>query len=198
MAYLPSVLENQRFKEFQTNMAVGYRLQCMIHSVDTAVLQSQEYGAFIRAFPNHVQHIILNADYNVTEHNFTSAAIQQAKLAQIDPSIYCQPYSSLCPKLDVVDLKLGTNVKAGKPLMEVHIEPEPTRFVDMPMVDEDQQKKITELNVHVSQEDIQSRVNVKAGDPLISFLGTGSMLPSKYRNGLFSLEFPLFYCRSLF
>ena len=187
--HLNALLKEDRILAFHEHATEwSQRLHTVVHMVDRSVFGGAAYQDFIRRFPPQAKHIILSQGYNADVLQFHSAAFQQAKFALVDPSVYRLPYVD---KTDAPLPRTSDTVIMGKPLMEIHIEPRPGKMVDPYDALPSLQAQLQEYATLLGKDMIPIR---NASSPLsnervhVAFTGTGSMLPSKYRNvsGIFA------------
>lgn len=163
---------------------------CVIYSLGTKTLMNSPifHEWITKACEETTQHIILSADiYSMPQTHFRDSLIHQIRLNLANPNLVADPLHINCDnKLPEFTRK----VHLGLPLMKFNLEP--TRGLDRSSVP-------TPLNIEAAkhQQAQQFAALLKASStenneppltdspkakPVVTFLGTGSMMPSKYRN----------------
>jgi ribonuclease Z len=166
------------------------RMLIIIHMTPQSLIELTEYSEWMSKFKKDVQHLFINEQCQ-KEIIFTSWTLNQHRINNIHPRLFPIPYSSI----HEVPSKLQHqfNITIASSLMEYHVLPVNIRGYNkkclIKKIEENDiwegipialQAKIQQKNKEICQEsEIVSR------DPNaveVVFLGTGSAVPSKYRN----------------
>eukprot|EP00002_Diphylleia_rotans_P015167 TRINITY_DN2937_c0_g1_i6.p1 TRINITY_DN2937_c0_g1~~TRINITY_DN2937_c0_g1_i6.p1 ORF type:complete len:637 (+),score=123.14 TRINITY_DN2937_c0_g1_i6:386-2296(+) len=190
---LDATLQSSKLKEACNSP----HLVAVVHNVHTHVLESKQYKDWLESFAEKVQHIVANPDCCSHRLVFTSAATFVKKLNYIDDDLFPSLYSSDAP-LELSSLELPSQCMAAKSLMKIVLHP-PTQIgmdlsqiVTEPSADEirteidslsqaDFPAKLSEYKARSREREIEVKKSFP-DDFTLLFLGTGSAIPSKYRN----------------
>ncbi|TPX31232.1 hypothetical protein SmJEL517_g05361 [Synchytrium microbalum] len=175
----------QQFKNVKTSPVT-----CIIHILGDGVLENVQYREWIRSFGNQTQHIIMSEKHNPQTVIFRAVGRIQQQLNYIDKEIFPVQYTNDASIVDLQkDLKLPKNSCLAKPLLTIQFAPtfkldesacrgpldiEPPAVTLQPhlaKVYRDRNALVDSLP-HENEDDAVQIIP----------LGTGSALPSKYRN----------------
>lgn len=147
---------------------------------DEELLFNEEYNSFVQQFGTKVEHILLAKNTNRDYPQFTAASNQQTNLHRIDkelfPIMYHQSKKDFKEKIESVRKKARFNFECGNLLLRYDVTPK--SFLNH------EEAKPAEAKFRLYSGDRKAEMisqNPRA-DCRVLFLGTGSMLPSKYRN----------------
>lgn len=188
--YLPSLFNTHgdSFLPLQQTPSV----ECIVHQLGSGVLKHPEYQAWMLRFGPLTKHIVLDADSCDQRLVFTSAALLQYHLHSIQPSIFPVPWHDGNEEEKVaLQKELNERIILAEPLMMYHLVPNarldvsaciPRTFdAKQPVIIEERDTRRIKLDPIDQQE--MTPPACSRPDPLqVCFLGTGSALPSKYRN----------------
>ncbi|KAG8859531.1 hypothetical protein FRB96_004415 [Tulasnella sp. 330] len=206
-SYIDNIVTSQDFNPVRYGSDVT--IHAIVHRVGEGVIEDERYKKWMSSFAPEVHHLVAGEEYSPNSVSFTSAATAQLGLAGLDSEIFRIPHHSLSPIKDVPsDLPLRTTVLAHD--VEIKMSP-PSAPQLLISVGEDTFQPALLLtqngggHPHSSGKDMDSpftdiyskaRAVVEAvasqrplivetgagADVTITTLGTGSAIPSKYRN----------------
>ncbi|KAG9202354.1 hypothetical protein G6514_004328 [Epicoccum nigrum] len=179
-------------------------IEAFIWSLGPDVAANPILTEFVNRF-GHVKHIISSADVSPNRISFDSVAAQTTKLAQIDPIRYQVPHYDLTslPQRQLLEtdqlqkiFDLPKNAIVADrgvtatlmPKFDLKLETKQAPFHPEPVQEETSPEvlnlaKIAQRAVQDAQKDFEPwRALLDHPDTEITTLGTGSALPSKYRN----------------
>jgi hypothetical protein len=200
--YLDSLVEQPRWGDYQGN-GNKFPVVSVLHMTPASVIASERYKAWMNKFDDKVEHIIVNRDNCPILAPFKSAATNQLRLHRLHSEIFPKPFVQSEPSIPLTTVTgLPARTRMAEPLLKMHIAPVAQQGIDSTEVvgplqsyesvfEEMTQVKAyepflrhyaelqTELLSHKERNDEMS-----VDDPFaVTFLGTGSAMPSKYRNG---------------
>ncbi|KAJ2782194.1 hypothetical protein GGI15_002992 [Coemansia interrupta] len=196
-AYINSLTSNPKFAPFieasgQSDPKLRERLLLVIHSLGPGVAQDEQYRAWASQFPSHVRHMVSAPEYVPDENPFQRHLRVHAAMTAIDPATYVMPQSSKTPDLPVKSFIGSDNVIVPSSLMTFDFEPKPQ--LDCSKVQpalgpeemlEQVQAKMQEEQPSAANGSTDSAVTVTNGtsdELIVCPIGTGSSIPSIYRN----------------
>ncbi|KAI3607358.1 3 trna processing endoribonuclease [Moniliophthora roreri] len=192
----------KKFRSSDEEDLKEYAVRAVYHILGDGVLEDARYREFMRGFWENTQHIVSSREHSPDPVTFTSAAYNQLRLSELDPEIFRVPSYNLTPKKElsaVTDLpknvhlmvaNLQTSMRpAGPPIPD---EEAATFDLFHPVVTSpagieysaDTQQCFDEAKKQVAraQSEMDHKSIPKGADVRIITLGTGSAIPSKYRN----------------
>ncbi|KAG7445158.1 uncharacterized protein BT62DRAFT_951536 [Guyanagaster necrorhizus] len=208
VSHIPSLIASftdspfyAKFRSHSTEDMADYKIRTVFHICGKGVLEDERYTAFMNAFDPDCHHVISSREHCPDPVTFTSAAFQQLRLQSLDPEIFAVPKFSLQPAKDI---KAIPNMPERCHLMSssttIHLRP-PTELIQedtvqdldlfhpavasptliaLPPITKD---KYAEAQAAVKAiESDENRTTCKGADIGVHPLGTGSAVPSKYRN----------------
>lgn len=209
-AHIPSLLsafDNSPFyAKFRSTLPEDLRtyvVRSVFHICGDGVLEDERYIAFMNGFAPSVHHVVASREHSPDPVTFTSAAFNQFRLNQLDSEMFPLPKFSLSPKKDIStipNLPPTTCLMPSNLLIQMRPPAPPVQEtfaedVDLfhPAVSSQnpslrtlptltlqrfaEGKKITEDHLN------SGSVNIPNGaDVGVIPLGTGSAIPTKYRN----------------
>ncbi|XP_074599765.1 ribonuclease Z [Brevipalpus obovatus] len=159
----------------------------IIHFTPPEVVISAQYQDWIRKFPSTVDHLGVNK-WNPSLVNFS---ILNLKTSKIDDKIFCLPHQSQEPDARSKEL----NILPCETSLLYHLHPDNKKGIDKSIFEEGlkdyNDDQLDELLVDLDEFDSSIKeykekiAQLPACDhpyPAVAFLGTGSAIPSKYRN----------------
>ncbi|KAK0202420.1 beta-lactamase-like protein [Desarmillaria ectypa] len=190
-----------KFRSHRPEDMADYKIRTVFHICGEGVLEDERYTAFMNGFDPQCHHVIASREHCPDPVTFTSAAFQQLRLQSLDPEIFSVPKFSLQPAKDI---KAIPNMPERCHLMTssstIHLRP-PTELIQedtvqdldffhpavssptpiaLPSITKD---KYAEAQAAVKAvESDANRSLCKGADIGVYPLGTGSAVPSKYRN----------------
>ncbi|RHZ49596.1 hypothetical protein Glove_519g75 [Diversispora epigaea] len=198
ISYINSIYASSEFVSYQSG---NKDLQpCVIvHMLGNGVLEDNRYQEWMKKFGPETEHVIINEQYCPQRIMFHSTATSQFKLSKIDEDQFRIPYYSNEPskQLNLVP-NIPKNTKFAAPLLIYQTEPSfKIDESNMPNIfnHNDQDSEIVsslekmEEYLNIATEVRQEVANISnfskdipGKDIIVTTLGTGSTLPSKYRN----------------
>ncbi|WVW79468.1 hypothetical protein I302_101437 [Kwoniella bestiolae CBS 10118] len=203
-----ALLDNNTFHKYQPSKAaesgVESRLvHLIVHRVPKSVWDSEEYKDWMKAFGECTQHLIADPVNHPDRTVFNSAAWNTLQLSLADPEIFVPPFVS-SPHPPSIDLPPNTSFLVEGSFCRMH-QPGAVTVVDTH--EKDLPFSITSSEAEVARETIRQDMpeyaiacdqahqailadprsthppTPKVGDDItVTTLGTGSAIPSKYRN----------------
>ncbi|KII91109.1 hypothetical protein PLICRDRAFT_37799 [Plicaturopsis crispa FD-325 SS-3] len=178
-----------------------YAVRAVFHICGAAVLEDERYKAFMRGFGPGVHHLVASRKHSADRMTFTSAALTQLRLNQLDAELFPVSKFSTAPRTDVADVSgLPENTSVMRAGMSVDIRPAKAPVMDADFTEKDLFHPATQSPVHSLLSDTTRRRfreaqtlvdefrgrNKKERSPgddvAIVPLGTASSVPTKYRN----------------
>eukprot|EP01113_Clastostelium_recurvatum_P042256 TRINITY_DN6835_c2_g2_i1.p1 TRINITY_DN6835_c2_g2~~TRINITY_DN6835_c2_g2_i1.p1 ORF type:complete len:664 (+),score=198.65 TRINITY_DN6835_c2_g2_i1:98-1993(+) len=172
----------------------------IVHITAAAVVQSSTYQAWMQSFGSETRHVVINAQMCAHNYIFNSATEHQIKLSELHRDVFprplCTPHPQVglpeaitpfsCAAQNLMKLVLAPSASAGIDLSEAllmqaatteaSLDPQAISqyFGTIPGLFSEMDKFRAWKEGHVYDQTARS--------PSVTFLGTGSALPSKYRN----------------
>jgi ribonuclease BN (tRNA processing enzyme) len=194
--HIPSLIHQ---KSFQNPKVLRYTKNIIHILGDPAILKNSSYQSWMKQFSEDCNHIIVSSNYCSEHINFLSNSYMQYKLHQVDSQAFPLLYFSNEIKESLKsNTDLPKNIISACNNLQVHIEPkehldyskvkENFNFQSIPIKITDKLKNNAE-SIHYLKSNIDHwrqehpfSTFSEATDIEIVTLGTGSALPSKYRN----------------
>lgn len=187
-SYLGNLITNEEFNPYMNGGSFYEDVDCILHMTNDEIFNSEVYSNFVKCFNKKAQHIVISRKLCQQEVVFRASAYNHMKLHYIDPIIFPKPYFNYTPEsLISNDLYGSLKVCTASSLMIYHLLPKNIHGID-------RSNCIQPLNFDDIQNDMKN-------DPVINellsnlpkyeheddhfdllFLGTGSAIPSQYRN----------------
>jgi len=194
--HIPSLINQERFKDPE----IRQRTKNIIHILgDPGILKNEQYKAWMNGFADDCKHVIASRNY-CTEHiNFLSNAYMQYKLNIVDPVSFPLLYFNNEVKETLTnDPQLPKHIVAACNNLQIHIEPKeqldysrckenfnlnniPEKIVDK-LKNNAEAIQSVKFNIDQWRQKHPLSTYPTATDIEVVTLGTGSALPSKYRN----------------
>ncbi|RUS30018.1 hypothetical protein BC938DRAFT_479946 [Jimgerdemannia flammicorona] len=166
------------------------------------VIEDEKYREWMKKFGGETQHIVGSEDYCAQSILFTSHAIAQLKLSRLDDRIFPIPqYNNIPLKLLESLPNLPRNTTPLSNLLQFQLEPSPVlshpeqqslfdhhnpKSKAVEILEELHEYKALAIDVRAEVAKIAATVAQRekrpGDDVVITTLGTGSAIPSKYRN----------------
>ncbi|KAK8843961.1 hypothetical protein IAR55_006753 [Kwoniella newhampshirensis] len=208
-ATMPSLLANRTLEEYQELQSqpegrIARHVHMIVHRVPKTVWQKPEYQAWMTSFGNRTQHLIADPDNSPDHTVFNSAAWNTLQLSLLDSEIFTPPYIASSTPEPSSPLPPNTNFLVQGSYCRMH-PPSPASI--LPHHEKDVPFLVIAAEGDVARETILSdmpeyaqacnaaqaavRADPRSGTPpasqagddiVVTTLGTGSAIPSKYRN----------------
>ncbi|KIY46216.1 hypothetical protein FISHEDRAFT_48033 [Fistulina hepatica ATCC 64428] len=189
----------RRFRSDDEADKKEYNVHVVYHVLGRGVLDDPRYIAFMKGFSSGSQHVVYSPEYSPDPVTFTGAAFNQLRLNQLDSDIFTIPKYSLQGSRPLSDVpSLPANVCMMASHLTTQMRPPMPPQVDHrasdrfhPAVSSSEPLGLPPLTVDKFTEahrEIADCVERKAvrefpgSDVTIMPLGTGSAVPTKYRN----------------
>ncbi|KAG8954905.1 hypothetical protein FRC04_010389 [Tulasnella sp. 424] len=179
------------------------QLHAIIHRVGPGVMEDKRYREWMASFDPAVNHMIASERYSPNPITYSSSARMQLELSYLDNEIFRLPHHNdipVAPLSDLPDLPAKTTILTQDTELFMHprLDPTATKFVPPDEFKATLEAINSGTYVHpledvykTAREDADgSAPNYPSSQPngqdvTITTLGTGSAMPSKYRNGKF-------------
>ncbi|CAG8592768.1 5201_t:CDS:2 [Paraglomus brasilianum] len=192
--YIQSLINSQEFGPYQSGDE-NFRPRVIIHMVGNGVLEDERYQSWMREFGDETEHLITGETCNAQRIMFNSAALSQLKLSKIDSNHFRVPFYSNRPQKSLSDIS-NLPAKAREAEPKLIYQTEPVAQLDTSQIVSDfgpNQALLTDdalwkeyLKTVEIKNEIQSTkldlAQFPGNDVIVTTLGTGSALSSKYRN----------------
>lgn len=198
--YVNPVMNNVAFNELYADGEEDKsKVACIIHFLGNEVAENPIYGRWTQRFGKDTQHIILSKKHCKKSILYNGFTQHITKLNVLDEKIFKLPY------LETEEIKLideFQNYKIGSRLTTFHMEPK--QYLDESLesaekdfnpydeteykecfkdVDESYLEKSKLVKKRIENNDYRKHKDIKRADSLfVTTLGTGSAIPSRYRN----------------
>jgi ribonuclease Z len=173
-----------------------HALRVVFHLCGHDVFEHEQYKAFMKRFEDGVYHIVASRDHVPDPVTFTSAAFNQLRLNHLDSDIFPVPKYSLEAKktLNSTDLPSNTDCMRAHTMIDVRPPRPPLRDSEAeandlfhpavlsgepPSLSDAARIQFSEARARVDEASVP---DVIGKDVTVVTLGTGSAIPSKYRN----------------
>lgn len=187
--YIESLVNHQKFFQFfDQDSPMKERLLLVIHSLGHGVAQDVRYKEWMTRFPGHVQHMISAPEFVADDNMFQRHLRVQASMAAIDPRTYVLPQASKVPNQPLSQLTDSPNAVVPASLMVYEIEPQPR--LDTSLVRKldtadglfaEAKSNIKGVVASTTENDEVDNTD-RANELVVCPIGTGSSVPSIYRN----------------
>ncbi|OCF42970.1 hypothetical protein I317_03191 [Kwoniella heveanensis CBS 569] len=203
-----ALLESPAFAKYQHSDIEGrgeglHRAHLIVHKVTSSVWRSEEYQSWMAAFGDRTQHLIAETEEYPDRTVFNSAAWNTLQLSLLDPQVFSPPFVT-APHLPSTSLPPNTSLLTEGSYCRMHppadVTTLPHHEKDVPFLythsdAEEARAKIRQdmpeyaQAVDAAREAVSSDPRTtgsstpRPGDDItVTTLGTGSAIPSKYRN----------------
>ncbi|KAF8075182.1 hypothetical protein FPV67DRAFT_1476334 [Lyophyllum atratum] len=175
-----------------------YSVRSVFHLCGQGVLEDERYIAFMNGFAPHVHHLIASREHLPDPVTFTSAAFNQLRMNQLDPEIFPLPKFSLFAKKSlesIPNLPATARLLTSSQLLNMRTPAPPVlenthdsfhtaiSCGKAPTLPSKTAEKFADAKKNVEEHIASGKLHVPQGaDVKVIPLGTGSAVPSKYRN----------------
>ncbi|KAG6877546.1 hypothetical protein C0993_006239 [Termitomyces sp. T159_Od127] len=187
-----------KFRSHRPEDLQDHAVRSVFHLLGKDVLEEPRYIEFMDGFSPNTHHVISSREHSPDPVTFTSAAFSQLRMNRLDSDMFPIPHYSLSPKRDlnsipnlpknssILSAGLEVNMRNSNPPTSRELDDSFHKTVtsDKPIV----LSQGTSMLFAKAKEDIEAHVSsgklrVPPGsDVKVISLGTGSALPTKYRN----------------
>ncbi|ORZ12300.1 beta-lactamase-like protein [Absidia repens] len=199
-AYIDSLINSPEFLPYQSEAAAP---KVIIHLIGDKVLDDIKYRQWMNKFSPETEHIIGSEAVCAQTSLFRSHALSQYKLSNLDPRIfkvpeYCnipqvilEKYGDLPPKVSPLMNKSSYQFKETRKSNSVGIQLDETPPFDVHRPFDDPKMLAFNENVEIHRaideakhaaNQVNEDKSLAGGNVEVVTLGTGSSIPSKYRN----------------
>lgn len=190
-SYIESLTSNPDIDEAASlrNSDITGEVSFVIHYCPNDVLQDERYISWMKRFPSDCKHIVMN--YSNSSVNFLALHRMQTQLNLLDPQIFPRLAEDLNADLENIDPQDDLSyMTRPKHLDRYRLKPSADFESSDFMIDRNQYRenafKLTDFNESLeSLHKLQEKMELDQGqseEPELIFFGTGSSMPSKYRN----------------
>ncbi|KAG6872909.1 hypothetical protein C0995_005315 [Termitomyces sp. Mi166 len=198
---LIAAFENPFYAKFHSHHPEDFKdhaVRSVFHLLGEGVLEDPRYIEFMSGFSTYTDHVISSREHSPDPVTFTSSAFSQLRMNQLDSDIFPIPYYSLTPKRDLKSIpNIPTNSIILSTGLEVNMRnanPPTVRGLndsfhktvtsDKPIVlPQETSKMFAKAKKDVEKHIASGKLYVPTGSNVkVIPLGTGSAIPSKYRN----------------
>ncbi|KAG0046168.1 hypothetical protein BGZ83_008642 [Gryganskiella cystojenkinii] len=202
--YIESLVESKAFEQFYSTTAEDgsstTAAACIVHFGDQTILSHPRYKTWMSRFGSETRHIIANQDYCAQPLIWRAQSYGCYKLSKLNKSIFPIPYYDNKPvaRLDSA-LKEGVKATVASGMLKFQIEPTTElqhdevqgyqSYTDDYTSMRDDKKQYMREYYSVAEQVIQEAEvelaklrDFPGKDVVLTSLGTGSSIPSKYRN----------------
>lgn len=200
-AHIPSLVKGFESGAFSKYWGKGpekkdHALRVVFHLCGNDVFEHDQYKAFMKGFEDDVHHIVASRDHVPDPITFTSAAFNQLRLNHLDSDIFPVPKYSLEAKKTFNSTDLPSNTDCMRAHTMIHMRPPrpPLRDPEAeandlfhpavlsgepPSLSDAARIHFSEARAYVEEATVLDAIGK---DVTVVTLGTGSAIPSKYRN----------------
>ncbi|KAG2355809.1 hypothetical protein BDR07DRAFT_1425171 [Suillus spraguei] len=188
--------ESGAFSKYWGKGPKDHALRVIFHLCGNDVFEDERYKAFMKMFEDNVHHIVASRDHVPDPITFTSAAFNQLRLNHLDSNIFPVPKYSLEAKktLQTTDLPSNTDYMRAHTVINIRPPRPPLRDSEAeandlfhpaalsgepPSLSDAAKTQFSEARARVDEATIP---DIIGKDVTVVTLGTGSAIPSKYRN----------------
>ncbi|KAI8060489.1 beta-lactamase-like protein [Gongronella butleri] len=195
--YIDQLVTSPSFQPYQNNANV----KLVVHLTSDEVLASASYRQWMNSFHKDTDHIISSTGYCAQSTMYRSHALSQYKLSKLDDEIFKVPhykntpdlsldqYDDLPPKVRPLQHKSmytlesrpgrASTLQAAPPVFDVARAAEDD---DMVAFDQNQEYQQAIAQARTDASHVHLTTDFAGHDVRVITLGTGSSVPSKYRN----------------
>ncbi|KAI8142237.1 beta-lactamase-like protein [Fennellomyces sp. T-0311] len=194
LAYVNNLITNDAFKQYQQTDIKDNQPSTVIHLIGQDVLEDKRYRDWMNLFNPKTEHIVSTNDVCAQSVLYRSHAHGQVKLSKLDDEIFPVPkYSNTAARSLTEYTDLPPKCIPLSNMLQYNLEPKPgvDRSPQRPEFDHEKASQQVEKNQEfmgavTKAREAASSVDINhafPGDNIkIITLGTGSSIPSKYRN----------------
>ncbi|KAG6839604.1 hypothetical protein C0991_000997 [Blastosporella zonata] len=202
--HIPALIasfEDPFYAKFRSHRPEDFQEQAVrsvFHLLGKDVLEDPRYISFMNGFSSNVHHVISSRAHMPDPVTFTSAAFAQLRMNQLDPNIFPIPHYSLKPKYDFKSipnfpensslLTAGQEFNmriGGPPALRDTIDSfhKTVASADPITLPQQTRNMFAKAKKDVEEHIAAGKLHVPVGSNVkVIPLGTGSAVPSKYRN----------------
>ncbi|KAK7437378.1 hypothetical protein VKT23_018623 [Stygiomarasmius scandens] len=204
--HIPSLAETfskspffSKFRSTRPEDLQEYVVRVIYHVCGDGVLEDERYLEFMQGFGPQVNHVVASREHCANPVTFTSSAFHQLRLSKLDSDMFVVPKLSLTPKKDIAaisNLPQNVTLMEANTISNMRLATAPVKqsfALDLdrfhpayinglelePAMQECFEKAKAEVAAFIES---NQRPEVAGSDVRIITLGTGSAVPSKYRN----------------
>ncbi|KAH9093307.1 hypothetical protein Ae201684P_008963 [Aphanomyces euteiches] len=189
---IDSLVEMPHFKRYQGKDGKdGVKMSLLVHLGNLDVLSHPRYTEWVKAFGPQAQHILVNHPACPMWTVFRSSVTLQAQLHHVFPSNFAATHHEVAPA-ETIDAKFG-NAVIGQSLLKYTLVPAAKQGfersqcfqpLDVKALQAETNSILADANIEVNSIETLARIETPsdAPDGRVTLLGTGSAIPSKYRN----------------
>ena len=180
------------------------RLGVMVHIGPASVLRSDEYVAWTRRFPADVTHLAVGEGFSPARCLFQGSERLQWRLSAVDANAFPPPLVSVSSAESTAASTTTLPFVSADVGVRFHLTPFKKMGVDVSdvpaLVSPDEELRAARELIGASSSSLPTTTTTTTpkNDAAVLFLGTGSAIPSKYRNVSGMLLFPPASSTSLF
>ncbi|KAH9822189.1 beta-lactamase-like protein [Melampsora americana] len=179
-------------------LAQGAKLTAIFHFVGGDVLLDERYVAWLTGFSSHTKHYLSSPSHSPDLFSFEPSVLLQLKLSLVSPTLFPIPYRNSNPKKPPVHLPnlsdldrfqvipINGEFSPGPELVRLNYDlidnPKPTSELIKTLELEEGFPDILARIRRIEMENSDPKPDTIAGRIMVTTLGTGSAIPSKYRN----------------
>ncbi|KAF9454406.1 hypothetical protein P691DRAFT_717421 [Macrolepiota fuliginosa MF-IS2] len=202
---IPSVIRSfdtvyKPFRSLDPNDMEEHAVRVVYHLLGSGVLEDERYLEFMKGFPETTEHIVSSPEHSPNPVTFTSHGFNQYRLSQLDPQTFPLPKfntSAVTPLTNISSLPNKTSIMTAN--LTASLRPPGPPQLDSSAPDDrfhsafTQPQPLPEATAAAfekAKEAISRRPVVHKETPsgvTVLPLGTGSAMPTKYRNVLSTL-----------
>eukprot|EP00501_MAST-03F_sp_TOSAG23-6_P000755 GSMAST32.ASY1.ANO1.783.1 assembled CDS len=162
---------------------------CLVHSAPFSVVSDIRYKRWMLRFGTKVQHIFINSETSSQRFTFDASSIAQDILHEVNPTVFPILFHKKNPNHQIRNSKWNVKVKPAQQLLVYNLLPVKSVGFDYSYIEArankiQNRKKRYRTNVFTNNKvmktiltNLNNEIHVS-----ISFLGTGSAIPTKLRN----------------
>ncbi|KAJ2739125.1 hypothetical protein H4R23_000684 [Coemansia sp. Cherry 401B] len=180
-AYVASVVESPQLAALLAGGAeAGPRLALVVHALGPGVAQDARYRAWAARFPAHVQHVVSAPEFVADNNPFQRHLRIHTALSAVDPRTYVTPQAAGSAELQPRAFIDGARVVAASSLLGFDIEPQPRldESLVVPLLTPAEMRAKMQLD----GAEPEPAAAGDEGELAVCAIGTGSSVPSIYRN----------------
>ncbi|KAJ2630588.1 hypothetical protein H4R22_002565 [Coemansia sp. RSA 1290] len=181
VAYINSLTSSMQFTPFFEDKEKQQRLRLIVHSLGAGVAQDLRYKAWAARFPSNVYHMLSAPEFIADNYPFQRHLRIHSSMIAVDPHTYIQPQATSQAELQLGSFIESKNLILPSSMATFDIEPKPKldeSAVTPLLTPQEMRAKI--------QPSYDSSVTVQPpandDDLVVCPIGTGSSVPSTYRN----------------
>ncbi|KAL7748763.1 hypothetical protein RI367_005918 [Sorochytrium milnesiophthora] len=193
LSYVDAALHNETLARYCVGdgaEALSGRVQCVFHMLGAGVLAAPDYQRFMQRMHPGVQHIVFSPDHCAQQIVFTSSGTSQAYMNNLDRAVFPLLHHD-ATEAPLPDLRVEATI--ARPLLSWQVEPQ-AKFIEDSFWPYSYEKatqrvanKLVRYQAAVAEAHELLKGKTLPSEPdntqyAVATLGTGSAIPSKYRN----------------